>query len=89
MHEKSEEYRHLSEKERALQRELEAMRNEKVTFFLKCLHTHLIYINFCSLYMEIYVHIMFFDKIFEKSCSYYEGQRNQWLLIFMFSTLGK
>ena len=63
MHEKSEEYRHLSEKERALQRELEAMRNEKVTFFLKCLHTHLIYINFCSVYMEIYVHIMFFDKI--------------------------
>lgn len=40
MHEKSEEYRHLSEKERALQRELEAMRNEKVTFFLNVyIHT--------------------------------------------------
>ena len=30
MHEKSEEYRHLSEQERVLQKELEAMRNEKV-----------------------------------------------------------
>lgn len=87
MHEKSEEYRHLSEKERALQRELEAMRNEKVTFFEVSTYT----LDLLSIFVRYTWRFMyiscFLTKYLKRGALIMRGRGTNGY--FMFSTLGK